>query len=62
MILEYRAGLDELCKLRVVGSWYSMTGYAIALPKGLMACRHANDIPFFFQNHPAFFFKLGEIK
>jgi hypothetical protein len=56
MILEYRAGLDELCKLRVVGSWYSMTGYAIALPKGLMACRHANDIPFFFQNHPAFFF------
>jgi hypothetical protein len=36
MILEYRAGLDDVCKLRVVGSWYSMTGYAIALPKGII--------------------------
>ena len=36
MILEYRAGLDDVCKLRVVGTWYSMTGYAIALPKGII--------------------------
>lgn len=33
IILEYRAGLDVDCKLRVVGSWYSMTGYGIALAK-----------------------------
>ena len=32
-ILDYRAGQDNGCKLRVVGSWYSMTGYGIALPK-----------------------------
>lgn len=25
--------MDEDCKLRVVGSWYSMTGYGIALTK-----------------------------
>ena len=34
VILDYRAGQDDGCKLRVVGSWYSMTGYGIALPKG----------------------------
>ncbi len=33
VILSYRTGLDVGCKLRVVGSWYSMTGYAIALRK-----------------------------
>lgn len=33
VILNYRAGLDVGCKLRVVGSWYSMTGYGIAMPK-----------------------------
>ena len=33
VILNYRAGLDVGCKLRVVGSWYSMTGYGIALTK-----------------------------
>ena len=26
--------MDVGCKLRVVGSWYSMTGYGIALTKG----------------------------
>lgn len=33
VILNYRAGMDVGCKLRVVGSWYSMTGYGFALPK-----------------------------
>lgn len=34
VILDYRAGQDDGCRLRVVGSWYSMTGYSIALTKG----------------------------
>lgn len=34
VILDYRAGQDDGCRLRVVGSWYSMTGYSIALNKG----------------------------
>lgn len=34
VILDYRAGQDDGCKLRLVGSWYSMTGYGIALTKG----------------------------
>ncbi len=34
VILDYRAGQDDGCKLRVVGSWYAMTAYGIALPKG----------------------------
>lgn len=34
MILDYRAGQDDGCRLRIVGSWYSMTGYSIALTKG----------------------------
>lgn len=33
VILDYLAGQDEGCKLRIVGSWYAMTGYGIALPK-----------------------------
>ena len=33
VILDYRSGQDDGCRLRVVGSWYSMTGYGIALPK-----------------------------
>ena len=33
VILDYRSGQDDGCKLRVVGSWYSMTSYGIALPK-----------------------------
>jgi ionotropic glutamate receptor NMDA 2B len=34
VILDYRSGQDDGCKLRVVGSWYAMTSYGIALPKG----------------------------
>ena len=34
VILDYRAGQDDGCRLRVVGSWYSMTGYSIAMTKG----------------------------
>lgn len=34
VILDYRSGQDDGCKLRVVGSWYAMTAYGIALPKG----------------------------
>ena len=34
VILDYRAGRDDGCKLKVVGSWYSMTGYGIGISKG----------------------------
>ncbi len=34
VILDYRSSHDNGCKLRVVGSWYSMTSYGIGLPKG----------------------------
>jgi ionotropic glutamate receptor NMDA 2B len=34
VILDYRSGQDDGCKLRVVGSWYAMTSYGIAVPKG----------------------------
>ena len=32
-MLDYRSGQDDNCKLKVVGNWYSMTGYGIAFNK-----------------------------
>ncbi len=34
VVLDYRSGQDDNCKLKVVGNWYSMTGYGIAFGKG----------------------------
>lgn len=33
LVLDYMAIQDPECKLVNVGSWYSMTGYALAFPR-----------------------------
>ena len=33
-VLEYLSEHDDGCKLRMVGSWYAMTGYGIGFPRG----------------------------
>lgn len=33
-VLDYLVGQDEDCQILTVGSWYAMSGYGLAFPRG----------------------------
>ncbi|XP_041362766.1 LOW QUALITY PROTEIN: glutamate receptor ionotropic, NMDA 2B-like [Gigantopelta aegis] len=49
-VLEYYVGKDKGCRLRTVGSWYAMTGYGVAFPRGSPWVNKVNRVLLQLQN------------